>query len=113
MRLDDEELNNLSDDILTSFDFHHNNYSVEELLPEKRLMYSILIFAIIDYLSENRKSYYRDARKWFNNKEMDYIYSFHNICFTMGVNPNTFRSKLKKLKRNKNKFALDGKRITN
>lgn len=109
--MDEEDLN-VSEDILINFDYYFNNYRNQDIEPEKQLMYSVLIYAVIDYLSTNRKSFYRDARKWFyNDEETDYIYSFHNICFMLGVNPKQFRTKLKRMKRSKVKFALDGKRI--
>lgn len=106
--IDDENV----EDILTNYDFHYNNYAKKQASPEKRLIYAILIYSVIDYLSANRKSYYRNARKWFfNDKDTDYIYSFHNVCFIMNYDPVKFREKLKKLRRTKQKFALDGKRI--
>lgn len=103
----------LYEDSLTEFDYYFNNSYSNELSPEKSLMYSVLIYAVIDYLSTNRKENYTDARKWFfsNKNNSDYIYSFENICFVMKINMLSFKTKLKKLKKNKMKFSLDGKRI--
>ncbi len=100
-----------SEAILIAFDFEFNNFRPKTFTPERQLVFGVLIYAIIDYLSANRKAYFRDAQKWFNSKEDDYIYSFCSICSLLGVRPDTFRTKLKRLKRQKAVFALDGKRI--
>ena len=109
----DEKIETLYEDSLTEFDYYFNNSYSSESSPEKNLMYSVLIYAVIDYLSNNRKENYTNARKWFfsNKNDLDYIYSFENICFVMKINMASFKTKLKKLKRNKVKFSLDGKRI--
>lgn len=101
------------DDILTSFDFNFSNYAARTFDPERNLLMSVLIYGVIDYLSANRKAYYRDARAWFFNEDEDpdYIYGFSNICSILGVLPDAFRAKLKTMKKMKVKMALDGKRI--
>ena len=110
---EEQPLVEFHEDVLTEFDYHFSNTFSSELLPEKNLMYSVLIYSVIDYLSNNRKDNFKDARKWFFNKknDPDYIYSFENICFVMKINMSNFKTKLKKLKIKKTKFSLDGKRI--
>lgn len=108
----EEELD-LEEDILTSFDYYFNTFFPSNSSPEVDLMKGVLIYAVIDYLSSNRKEHYEDAKNWLFNKEdnCDYIYSFSNVCDTMGMEPKQFQEGLKRLKKSKVKFALDGKRI--
>jgi len=102
----------LEEDILVDFDYYYNNYLPTTSSAERDLAKGVLVYAIIDYLSINRKEHYRDARRWFFREDDDnYIFSFNNICSLMQFQPNKFRERLKKLKKSKAKFALDGKRI--
>ena len=104
----------LEDDILVTFDYYYNNYIPTTSTPEIELAKGILIFSIIDYLSDSKakKGAYNDARKWFFHEEpVDYIFSFVNICALMEIDSSRFRERLKKRKKSKAKFIVDGKRI--
>lgn len=104
----------LEDDILVAYDYYYNNYTPTLSSPEIELAKGILIFSIIDYLSDSKtkKGAYNDARKWFFNEEpIDYIFSFANICALMEIDSSRFRERLRKRKKSKAKFIIDGKRV--
>jgi hypothetical protein len=113
VELNEEDIE-LEDDILSTYDFYFNNYTKINFTPEKELAQSILTTGIIDYLSndKNKKEMYEDAKEWlFNETDSDYVFSFSNVCFLVGLNQQKLRERLKKYKKSKIKFILDGTRI--
>lgn len=112
MVVNNEEEELLEEDTLASFDYYFNNFIPQKHTAELELVKAVLIMGVIDYLSTNRKEHFKDAREWFfDNENNDYVFSFGHVCELMEINPDVFRKRIKKLKRTKAKFALDGKRI--
>ena len=63
------------------------------LEPEKKLMLAVLqdsIGCFQNYLlakDKRRKKPFREAEKWFNEKESEWIFSFENIRETLALDP--------------------------
>ena len=70
------------------------------LQPEKRLMLAILKDAVstfqADLFAANAKSSLRfeQAKDWISETDGDWVFSFHNICEHLGLNPAYVRSGL-------------------
>jgi hypothetical protein len=111
--IEPEDETELEDDILVAYDYYYNNYLPSVSTPEKELAKSILIFAIIDYLSDNKdRESYTSARKWlFHKEDVDYIFNFSSVCYLMEIDVDRFRQRIRKRKKSKVKFIIDGKRI--
>lgn len=67
------------------------------LLPEQDLMLAVLEDAIACYMnhlkpkSMSGRALFEDAERWFFNEGGDWIFSFANICQTVGLDPNYVR----------------------
>lgn len=86
------------DDLLNNFDFHFNNFISFSASPEKNMMIGVLLFAVIDYLQDDKVNF-EDAEAWlFDTDDEEWLYSFSNICFVLGINKNPFRDGLLKLR---------------
>ncbi len=76
----------------------HQKRSLVE--PEKELMLAVLEDAIAcmqKYLlaqKDKEKRLFRDAQDWILVKDSDWPFSFENICFHLGIDPNYLRSGL-------------------
>jgi hypothetical protein len=61
--------------------------------PEKRLMLAILQDAVVCYRRNSgaqlgkRRQLFLEVENWIENQESDYLFSFNNICETLGINP--------------------------
>jgi len=70
------------------------------LVPEKKLMLAVLQDAMGCYraylISSNpqREKRGQEAEQWFNEKDSEWIFSFENICETLGINPQYVRQGL-------------------
>lgn len=75
------------------------------LMPEKKLMLAVLKDAIDDILSANnhipvkerrvtKRDRRTDAIRWMNSSNGDYVFSFVNICESVGFDPDYIRGKL-------------------
>lgn len=70
-------------------------------LPEKRLMIAVLEDAIACYLdyasakSISGKYLFEDSEKWFFDENDDRLFSFVNICLTIGLDPSYLRRGLR------------------
>ncbi len=70
------------------------------LEPEKRLILAVLEDAVScfqKYVTAQRpkeKVLFRDAEEWFLEKDSDSIYSFENICESLGLDPDYLRKGL-------------------
>jgi len=70
------------------------------LEPEIRLMLAVLEDAVScfqKYVTAQRpkeKVLFRDAEEWFLEKDSDSIYSFENICESLGLDPDYLRKGL-------------------
>jgi len=96
-----EDLNSLltNDEILNDFDYHFSNSTLFPSSPEKDLVTNVLIVGVIDYLSF-KKSEFDSARKWmFDLQDEDWLYSFDNICFILGINKEEFKKDVIKLRK--------------
>src|SRR4030095_11477990 len=67
---------------------------------EERLMLAVLENAV-EYFQKyvlarkpSRKQLFREAEEWFLDKENEALYSFENICETLGLHPNPIRKGL-------------------
>jgi hypothetical protein len=63
------------------------------LEPERKLMFAVLQDAITCFQSfvcatdKGRKKQFLKAEEWLNENESDWIFSFENICETLGLDP--------------------------
>jgi len=70
------------------------------LEPEIRLMLAVLEDAVAcfqKYVTAQRpkeKALFQEAEEWFLEKDSDSIYSFENICESLGLNPDYLRKGL-------------------
>ncbi len=67
---------------------------------EERLMLAVLENAV-EYFQKyvlarkpSGKQLFRDAEEWFSDKENEALYSFENICETLGLHPDPIRKGL-------------------
>lgn len=67
------------------------------LLPEQRLMAAVLEDAIACYMNHlnpkrlSGKTLFEDAERWFFSEGGDWLFSFTNICQSIGLSPNYLR----------------------
>ncbi|HTM08700.1 MAG TPA: hypothetical protein VL754_09950 [Verrucomicrobiae bacterium] len=67
------------------------------LLPEQDLMLAVLEDAIACYMNHlkpksiSSRALFEDAERWFFDAHGDWIFSFANICHTVGLDPNYVR----------------------
>lgn len=81
----------INDEILNDFDFHFSNSTLFPNSPEKELMTNVLLVGVIDYLS-SKKSEFEAGKKWiFESEGEDWLYSFQNICFVLGIGQENFK----------------------
>ena len=90
----------LRDDISSDFDYHFNNFAAHCGSPEKNLMMSVLLYGVIDFISKDKRQFISSYTWIFEPKEDsdDWLFSFENICFTLGIRPSEFKEKLLQLK---------------
>ena len=93
-------------DTLLSTQYFGNLRRKTLLEPEKRLMLAILEDAINCYqdnlLAKGRAGrLFKEAEEWILEKGSDWIFSFKNICETLGFNPEYVRQGLLRWKEKK------------
>jgi hypothetical protein len=84
---------------------------------EERLMLAVLENAV-EYFQKyvlarkpSRKQLFREAEEWFLDKENEALYSFENICETLGLHPDPIRKGLMVWKEAKLKtLSIEGHR---
>jgi hypothetical protein len=92
------------------------------LEPEKRLMLAVLedaIHCFQDHLltaSGRKRRVFKEAQEWITEMSADWIFSFENVCETLGLNPAYVRQGLlqwkeKKLAGSANSKSLERKRM--
>lgn len=92
----------IDDDISNDFDYYFNNFFKEYAEKEKDLMLSVLLYGVIDYLS-NVKKLKDDAKKWFfDSDDEEWPYSFQNICYNLNIDTKDFKINLIKLSQDPN-----------
>jgi hypothetical protein len=71
-----------------------------ELEPEKSLLAAILEDAVQEYRKYNgahdpkSKSRFNEVEEWFNRRDKEWIFSFHNVCELLGLDPEYVRGRL-------------------
>ena len=102
-------------DILLSAQYFENVRRKTLLEPERRLMLAILEDAINCYqdhlLAQRSKArrLFTEAEEWILEKGSDWIFSFKNICETLGFNPEYVRRGLLRWKEKKTAKYPDSK----
>lgn len=82
-------------DILNDFEYFFNNFSNEFAEKEKDLMLSVLLYGVIDYLSFDTPRLHEDAKLWFfESDDVEWPYSFQNICYILNINTKEFKENL-------------------
>src|SRR5262245_61637520 len=98
--MDDRVASLFEPDTLVAVQYFGNLRRKTLLEPEKRLMLAILEDAINCYqdnlLSQRSRAsrLFTEAEEWILNKGGDWIFSFRNICETLGFNPEYVRQGL-------------------
>lgn len=85
--------------LVTKLEIDSENEELIQDTPEKRLLCSILERAILD-LKSSDNTIRREATKWFNSQEEDYIFSFFSICEFLNLNQEKLKRILNKYKKN-------------
>ena len=91
-------------DTLLSDQYIANNKS-KQLDPGKRLMLAVVQDAIVcfqDYVlaqDVRKKALFREAEAWIMAEGKDWIFSFDNVCESLGLHPGYLRSGLLRWKR--------------
>jgi hypothetical protein len=70
-----------------------------KLTPHERLMYAVLQDAVEEYLtfraSDGEPGWWdEEAQSWFRSADIDWPFSFLNICTTLGLDPDYIRAGL-------------------
>ncbi|HEV8722107.1 MAG TPA: hypothetical protein VGW77_15910 [Candidatus Binatia bacterium] len=80
-------------DTLLTAQYFDNLRRKSLLEPEKRLMLAILEDAISRYqenmFSQDKrgKRHFREVEEWIADADSDWIFSFENVCESLGLNP--------------------------
>ena len=63
-------------------------------MPEKRLMAAVLNDAldVVAHPEPNRNGLVRQTYAWFASDDVDWPFSFRNICVVLGIDPLTVRA---------------------
>ena len=87
-------------DILISHQFDAIFKSKASLAPEKSLMFAVLQDAV-NCFQDNVKAHDRrkralfvEAEEWIVSQDVDYLFSFENICAALGLDANCLRQGL-------------------
>lgn len=65
--------------------------------PERALMTALLFDGVQSYLAyafarnDSQKGRYKEAFKWIQTDEGEYVFSFENVCEALGIDPNALR----------------------
>jgi len=77
------------------------------LEPEKSLMLAVLEDAVFCFQknlfapTNNKKALFHEAEDWILEEECEWLFSFENICETLGINPRYLQKGLMDWKRTK------------
>ncbi|HEY3169236.1 MAG TPA: hypothetical protein VGK57_18530 [Candidatus Binatia bacterium] len=91
-------------DTLLAAQYFENLRGKSLLEPEKRLMLAILEDAISRYqekmYSQDKrgKRHFQEVEEWIANTDSDWIFSFENVCESLGFNPAYVRQGLRRWK---------------
>lgn len=72
------------------------------VIPERRLMAEVLKRAVLDLRGDKLSGYAlrhvrENARRWFNEKNMEYLFSFRSVCDQLGLNPERIIAELQEI----------------
>ena len=69
----------------------------KNLEPEKKLMLAVLEDAVACFLryvtarDSRRKAIFQEVEKWIRKEDIDWLFSFENVCEALDLNPNYVR----------------------
>ncbi len=92
-------------DTLLPTQYYETLHNKASLLPEKRLMLAILDDALGCFknsmFAQGRRqaTLFRDADSWILRENNDWLFSFENVCETLGIEPAYLRQKLLRWKK--------------
>ena len=87
-------------DTLLPTQYYETLHNKASLLPEKRLMLAILEDALGCFKNSmfaqarRQMTQFRDANGWILGENSDWLFSFENVCETLGIEPAYLRQKL-------------------
>ena len=59
--------------------------------PEKKLMMAVLCDAVEVYAKHDGSAAWKDAHEWIVESRVDYPFSFDNVCYFVGLDPDALR----------------------
>jgi hypothetical protein len=92
-------------DILIDAQFEASHKRRFHLDPERVLMLAVLQDAVICFQEhalakcKRKQSLYREAEEWISDPDRSYLFSFENVCETLGFDANYMRNGLLRWKR--------------
>lgn len=92
-------------DILIDSQFQASHRRRFHLDPERVLMLAVLQDAVICFQEhvatkcKRKQSLHREAEDWISNTDRSYLFSFENVCETLGFDANYMRDGLLRWKR--------------
>jgi hypothetical protein len=92
-------------DILVDAQFQSSHKRRFHLDPEKVLMLAVLQDAVVCFQEhvvakcKRKQLLHRDAEEWILNTDRSYLFSFENVCETLGFDANYMRQGLQRWKR--------------
>ena len=92
-------------DILIDAQFQSTQRRRFHLDPERVLMLAVLQDAVLCFQEhvmarcKRKQSLHRDAEEWISNSDRSYLYSFDNVCETLGLDAGYMRAGLLRWKR--------------
>jgi hypothetical protein len=88
-------------------DKYFAHFRTSQLDPEKKLMAAVLEDAVLCFQKHLRakdkkgKSLFLDAEEWILTNDPDWLFSFDNVCETLGLHPDYLRQGLLRWKETK------------
>lgn len=92
-------------DILIEAQFHSSHQRRYHLDPERVLMLAVLQDAVVCFQEhvvakcKRKQSLHREAEEWISNTDRSYLFSFENVCETLGFDAHYMRDGLLRWKR--------------
>ena len=92
-------------DILIEAQFQSSHRRRFHLDPERVLMLAVLQDAVLCFQEhvvaqcKRKQSLHREAEEWISNSDRSYMFSFENVCETLGFDANYMRDGLLRWKR--------------
>ncbi|NIO08798.1 MAG: hypothetical protein GTO40_12600 [Deltaproteobacteria bacterium] len=105
LHLEEAKVSLLQPDPSVPFQYLQTHQKRSLVEPEKELMLAVLVDAITcmqNYVlakKNKEKRLFREAQEWIFVKDSDWPFSFENICFHLGIDPNYLRKGLMRPKK--------------